>query len=65
MDYLDNITVMIQRRLILRGFLVIPNAFTKSFISLANTGSNDCLFYRTFLLSFVSLFLLNGKLIML
>lgn len=64
MNYLDNVTVTIQSRLILRGFLLIPTAFTKPFISLANTGSNDCLFYTTFLLSFVSLFLLNVKLIM-
>lgn len=53
-----------KSRLILRGFLLIPTAFTKPFISLANTGSNDWLFYTTFLLSFVSLFLLNVKLIM-
>lgn len=63
MDYLNNI-IMIQNWLILRGFLLIPTAFTKPFISLANTGSNYCLFYTTFLLSFVSLFLLNAKLIM-
>lgn len=65
MDYPDNITIMIQSWLILRGFLLIPTAFTKSFISLANIGSNDCLLYRTFLLSFTSLFLLNVRLIML
>lgn len=63
MDYLDNVTVMIHSQLILRGFRLISTMFTKSFIPLANRGSNDCLFYTTFLLSFISLFLLNVKLI--
>lgn len=64
MDCLDNMAVMIWRWLVLTGFLLIPTAFTKSFISLANTGSNDCLLYRTFLLSCVFLFLLNVTLIL-
>lgn len=64
MDYLENITGPIQSLLIvIRGFILAPTGFSKSFTSLASMCNNDWAFYATFLLSFPPLFLLNMWLI--
>lgn len=45
MDYLENITGLIQSLpILMRGFLLAPTGFSESFTSLTNMGSNDWVF---------------------